>query len=484
MIRASSVGIHPGRRPASLGLAATLAGTVAAGVPTAVTAAAVGRSDAWAGLATTPLASDQTITQNVLLIAYDPLFPDKGNQPLHAVYGWQDPVTLTDGVVSDLEQASHGVVHYNIVKTEVLNEFPRLTDGFVYTESTWEHDYANWSTRYQGARFDWQWFIDSNNILAQIDSGAIDEVWLYQDPLDEDRAYESTMAGPGAYWLNSPPVPGTNGSKAFVIMSWNYQRGVAEAIHSYGHRVENTMCRMYNTCGNPTAVNNWNAFTAIDKTSPGKGAVGNVHYPVNGVSDYDYDNQHYVLSDADAWLNYPDLSAPPQMINATAWSPSGVDPQREYLDWWYAHLPHAAGRNADGLLNDWWQYIIKVDQYKNGDPARVVPSLSSGIAASVVRTGGSFTTTSLVVPRGTYVTVLFRAPQGMFPAGTPVRIWIMTRASETSGQLWYPLTTRLLGSDGTARFYRQIDGWIAIRGHIASTSGSAWSLSRIATART
>ena len=88
MIRASSVGIQPGRRPASLGLAAMLAGTVAAGVPTAVTAAAVGRSDAWAGLATTPLVSDQTIAQNVLLIAHDPLFPDKGNQPL-----WYPPTT-------------------------------------------------------------------------------------------------------------------------------------------------------------------------------------------------------------------------------------------------------------------------------------------------------------------------------------------------------------------------------------------------------
>ncbi|HEX8941035.1 MAG TPA: hypothetical protein VF763_12815, partial [Candidatus Limnocylindrales bacterium] len=57
-------------------------------------------------------------------------------------------------------------------------------------------------------------------------------------------------------------------------------------------------------------------------------------------------------------------------VSAAEWSPTGVDPHRDYLRWWYAHLPHVTGVNADGRLDDWWRYIIEVDRYKHGGVVR------------------------------------------------------------------------------------------------------------------
>lgn len=319
----------------------------------------------------------EAISQKVMLVVYDPILKDRGGQRLHAAYGWEDPKTLTAGVVKDLETASHGIVTFDIVETRVLDAFPRHVDGFVYTVSTWERDETNWQPH--KSQFDWQDFLDTNGIVAKIDSCAIDEVWIYQDPVDQDSANESTMAGDGAYWVNGGPIGGDNGPRAFVIMSWNYQRGVAEALHSYGHRTENAMCHVYgipagDTCVDPSQGTNWSKFVATDLKAPGQGGLGDVHHPVNaqdspdhGGGDYDYYDMAKVMSNADAWLTYPVLPDTRRLINATEWSPQGSDPQREYLDWWYAHMPRVSGRNADGLLNDWWRYIVEIDRYKNGD---------------------------------------------------------------------------------------------------------------------
>jgi hypothetical protein len=338
----------------------------------------------------------ESLTQRILLYIYDPILANKGNQPLNVAYGWQDPVSLANQVAGDLEKSSHGIVHYDIVQTEVADAFPVFNDGFQYNATTWESDWAN-GTPHQcpdyNFCFDYRRFISDNNIVSRISTGDFDEVWIYADPMG--GMAESTMAGDGAYWLNSVPVSGWNGSQAFVIMGWNYERGVGEALHSYGHRVESIMCHMYwpppggNCLGPyPTHSDNWGRFVTIDSESPGHGGVGRVHCPVNACEsiDYDYHNMTYVASNADDWYNYPNtnFAGKTRQINALDWSPNNSDPQREYLNWWYSHIPHAPGRNPDRLLNDWWQYVINVDKYKFGDlpPETSITSGPSGISVS------------------------------------------------------------------------------------------------------
>jgi hypothetical protein len=179
--------------------------------------------------------------------------------------------------------------------------------------------------------------------------------------------WEAAMAGQGAYWVNGVPYPAAGGDRAFVIMGWNYERGVAEAIHSWGHRAESTMADKVYGQWCQHRCNTWSRFALLDIHQPGLGGVGNVHFPVNGTSDYDYGNSRSVASNADAWLTYPNLNENTRVFNFTEWSPPGGDHQRNYLNWWYAHMPHAGGRAPDGYLSNWWRYLCDVDQFKGGN---------------------------------------------------------------------------------------------------------------------
>jgi hypothetical protein len=199
--------------------------------------------------------------------------------------------------------------------------------------------------------------------VDRIESGEIDEVWVYGDPLA--GMWESTMAGNGGYWCNSSPVKGVNSDRLFVVMGFNYERGVGEAIHSFGHRAESIMAHTYGSWSANTD-HNWNKFTLLDKDAPGLGGVGNVHFPVNGTSDYDYADPQVVISNADDWYHYPNFTGVTRSFNFREWSPNGADPQREYLNWWYDHLPHFSGKGPDQFLNNWWRYIVDVDPYKGG----------------------------------------------------------------------------------------------------------------------
>ena len=306
-----------------------------------------------------PGVNPNEINPKVLLYVFDPIMENLGNKRQHEAYGWGDPVTLTNQIVADFQKSSHGLVNYQLVDTQIVDQHPYFADGFQHTDESFA---KAWSERdfHKSSSFDYQRFVAENNIAARIDSGEIDEVWVYSGPIG--GMYESVMAGKGAYWINGP-AQDVGSDRAFPIMGLNFERGVGEAIHSFGHRAESIMDRMYGVQA-PNQENNWNKFTFQDRYQSGQGGVGNVHFPVNGTRDYDYNNQQFVLSNADDWYNYPNFTGSKRSINSQEWSPNGKDPQREYLNWWYDHLPHFGGRGSDYYLNNWWRYITDVDQFK------------------------------------------------------------------------------------------------------------------------
>jgi hypothetical protein len=327
------------------------------------------------------------ITPKVLLFIYDPIMENKGGQRMHAAYGWGDPTTLAQSVVADLRTNSHGLLRYRIVDTKIVDDYPFFEDGYQYDDQSFDED---WQARTPyPSHFDYRRFIADNGIAARIASGAIDEVWVYAFPYA--GLWESTMAGDGGYWCNSGPVKGVPSERLFVVMGFNYERGVAEALHSYGHRVESIMVHSYGDWES-NQDNSWNKFTLLHKDAPGLGGVGNVHFPVNGESDYDYANPRFVPSNADDWYNYPNFRGIVRSINYREWSPQGIDPQREYLNWWYNHIPHMSGRGPDYFLNSWWRYIADPDQFKGWDGnlffASGVPSVSTVSPASGATVSG------------------------------------------------------------------------------------------------
>jgi hypothetical protein len=167
------------------------------------------------------------------------------------------------------------------------------------------------------------------------------------------------MAGPSAYWCNAPPLQRPD-VPLYVIMGLNYERGVAEAVHSFGHRVESILWRVYGSwSGDSTIGHLWDRFSRFEGRAPGKAACGNVHFPPNGRQDYDYGNPAAVESEADDWLNFPDLTGVRRPVSSTDWGGS----HRGYMRWWLTRLPKAVGRNADGKLNNWWAYLLDMNEY-------------------------------------------------------------------------------------------------------------------------
>jgi hypothetical protein len=326
----------------------------------------------------------------VLLYIYNPAMENFGGRRMNIVYGWGDPRVLTNQIVADFTASSHGRVQYQIVETVDDPTFPYLENGFQYDGASFHQAWT--SGNLVPGTFDYTRFVTEHNLGERIDSGEFDEVWVYAFP--GAGMFESAMAGRGAYWINGGAYQQAGGQRAFVIMGWNFERGVAEALHSWGHRAESIMVHSYGQwC--PTRCNTWSRFALLDINQPGQGGVGNVHYPVNGTSDYDYANPRYVWSNADAWLNYPNLDEQTRRFNYREWSPNGADPHREYMNWWYAHLPHVGGRAPDFFLCNWWRYLVDVDQFKGWDgnlrltlgipSVRITAPLDGATVSGVVR---------------------------------------------------------------------------------------------------
>ncbi|HEY3414250.1 MAG TPA: hypothetical protein VGM51_14515 [Armatimonadota bacterium] len=312
-------------------------------------------------------AAPKPITVKVMALNFDPRIPAEGNKPLHIVCGWNDPRKLADGYISDIRKSSHGLVNYKIVTWKEINDFHTKIDGFKYTPESYMACRKAKGGWHDPDTADYPKTFQDFGILPLIDSGKIDEVWFFGAPYFGYN--ESAMAGPGSFYINGEVYDKVPSKRAFAIMGFNYERGVAEMVHDLCHRTESTMARVYGGWKVDELTNNWARFAANDKQSNGVAAVGTCHWPPNAEHDYDYGNPRTVQSDADDWLNYPNLTGAKKPVNRDTWG--GPDWQRNYLNWWFTRVPHVAGVNADGRLNNWWEYIFNFNKYdETGKPKR------------------------------------------------------------------------------------------------------------------
>src|SRR5258708_24310981 len=142
------------------------------------------------------------------------------------------------------------------------------------------------------------------------------EVWLVGFPYC--GYYESIMAGPGAFGCNAPPLEGTEFcARRFVIMGFNYERGVGEMLEDLGHRAEAILTQVFKrTRGD---ANLFERYTRYDLKSPGRAEVGTIHFAPNSLRDYDWGNPRPVLSRCDTWNNFPDISGEPRRVTCAEW---------------------------------------------------------------------------------------------------------------------------------------------------------------------
>lgn len=291
----------------------------------------------------------------VLAIVHNPVIRPKGRQKAHVAYRWNDPDKLAQGYIDDLRYASYGYLNYQIAERIEVDAFPLKRDGFRYTDESFDHAWTN-RQFHQPDAVDYLALVREFNMIEKVNSGAIDEVWLLGFPYC--GYYESIMAGPGAFWCNAPPLEGTgHAARRFVIMGFNYERGVGEMLEDMGHRVESIMTKVF--AGMQGDANLWERFCRYDKKYPGKAECGNVHFAPNSERDYDWGNRRPVLSRCDTWLRFPDLSGQPRTVTCEEWGNGDI---RKHHVWWLRHLPHVTGETG-GISWNWWEYAV--------DPNRV-----------------------------------------------------------------------------------------------------------------
>ncbi|MBN2364898.1 MAG: T9SS C-terminal target domain-containing protein [Calditrichaeota bacterium] len=317
-----------------------------------------------------------TKTVKVALVLQNPVIDSVNNRRIHQVWNWANPVTLVQEIIEDFRYASHNVIDFQIVETIDDDQIFTMIDSTFMTMDTLIYYLTPSNAKLYGRstpgtmqymaeiegriRFNYNAMVDYYDFDTKRNNGTIDEIWVYTFPFG--GMYESQLMGPGAFWYNSPPLahPGLN--KLLSVMGWNYERGVAEALHSVGHRAESAIRYVYGRweVTNPDP-NPWELFTRIDMVVPGGAHIGNIHFPPNGTSDYDYANTNYVQTYADNWKRYPVLLDQTRTVNRSEWSYPGGDYQRGFMRWWFGHLPYFEGV-YEGVLNNWWHYIVDYEE--------------------------------------------------------------------------------------------------------------------------
>ena len=301
--------------------------------------------------------SVRSLFPKVLVINYDPLVKSQGNRRLHEVAKWNDPHYLAEAYASDLTFCSGGFARYRITEWRDVDGYPLKKDGFRYSEEEYMKCLNGKAGWHQPDAVDYKAIIKDFSLDKRVASGEIDEVWLFAMPYS--GFWESTMAGKGAYDCNSAPVPGVDCPRIFVIMGFNYERGVGEMLEDMGHRTESIMTHVYGSW-EPKKTHAWNRFTLYDKQMPGESACGNVHFAPNSVNDYDWGNKAVVWSTCDDWLDYPKLTGKKRQVTSDDWGAGNI---RSHHRWWLSHIPNASGRAPDGKLANWWSYTVDFNRW-------------------------------------------------------------------------------------------------------------------------
>ncbi len=293
----------------------------------------------------------QAMQPRVLLITLDPVIRSMRGRKLSEVLGWYNVGDLTREFIGDIRECSAGLVEFAIVERKEVDVWPVKVDGFRYDEQTYLRCWNSRAGWHKPDTVDYEAIIADFDLLERVESGQIDEVWLFGFPYA--GFYESIMVGPGAFWCNAPPMPISAGiSRRFVIMGFNCERDVGPMLESMGHRVES---HLQHTWRHHRGEDNlWEQFKLYDKVAPGKANCGWMHYAPNSERDYDWGNPRSVPSNCDDWLRFPDFQGRVRRVNCSEW---GGGDMRAHHKWWYKHLPKAPGY-THGISSNWWLYAV------------------------------------------------------------------------------------------------------------------------------
>jgi hypothetical protein len=177
------------------------------------------------------------LTRKVLVIDF---------HPAAVPSSWNRSDDLIPKYIEAMRKASQDILAYEVADKLEIPEYPVLMDGRQYTDTTFASALADSRSALRDAHgnyplADYEGIIEKFELLQKVESGQIDEVWMFGGPYF--GFYESRMVGTGAFWCNGPGIE--QDCRRFVIMGFNYQRDVKEMVHDYGHRSESVLAKHF-----------------------------------------------------------------------------------------------------------------------------------------------------------------------------------------------------------------------------------------------
>ncbi|MDQ3099288.1 MAG: DNRLRE domain-containing protein [bacterium] len=325
------------------------------------------------------------ITKKAFVLIYDPVMPD--GRKLSAYKNWNNPLTMPQQVAAFFQQATSGKINYVITETKEIDGFPVKQDGFTYTPQSYLNMTAGNTPPHDPDGVNYHAILNDPtlDICGKLNRNEIDELWLYGGPWFgyNESALATSPDGPKGFAYNGPILDQTACARLMPVMGFNYERGIAEMIHNWGHRTEATMSQVYGDWQENRTSHNWDKFALVDEQSPNYtfSGCGSTHWPPNAASDYDYSNARSGNSFCDDFYGYPNLSEMNTVLKTITCSAWGCT-QEGYLAWWFKHLPRYAGTAPDGKLNDWWEYIMDPNKALITETPGTFSTLSSNLRTS------------------------------------------------------------------------------------------------------
>ncbi len=312
-----------------------------------------------------PVARDTNgVTVRVLAINYDPVLSNGAR--LSKTMKWNDPRPMTTNLLRYLREASGGLARYQLVNFIDVDAFPAKRDSFRYDEQSFREMWNDKKRAHKPDGVSYAAIFKENNLVERIKSEELNEIWIWGAPYFGTDEYAMKIPRDHVFYPTDNPwfyrpydIPDCG--RTVWVMGFNYEVGEDNALHSYGHRVEGILSLTVGRGiweGSAGETNAWNRFTRHSKQFPDGAHTGNVHYAPNSRSDYDYGQTNVVMSAADDWFNYPQLTGEKKPVNCDTW---GKPHHLNFMRWWLNHLPKNAGV-TDGFYNNWWRYVVDYDR--------------------------------------------------------------------------------------------------------------------------
>jgi hypothetical protein len=305
-------------------------------------------------------------TNNLLVINYDPILRTQNSARLQKHLKWNDPRPMTTNLIRYIRESSGGYANFHLVEWLDVDAFPQKRDGFRYTEESFlEMWKSKGKTAHKPDSVSYAAIFKELNLAERVRRENITEIWIWGAPYFGTDEYAMKIPNDDVFYQADNPwfyrpydIPDCG--RTVWVMGFNYEVGEDNALHSFGHRCEGALSLTIGRGvwkGEAGETNAWSRFTRQADKYPDDAQAGNVHGGPNAKSGYDYGQTNTVLSGADDWLNYPDLTGAKKPVNRDTW---GKPHHLNFQKWWLAHLPRNTGTH-DGFYNNWWRYIVDYD---------------------------------------------------------------------------------------------------------------------------